>query len=57
MRELIQENTGAAIGVAVCIGLVALISFLVQTDGPVQEAFVNLINAALTKAGATAITP
>lgn len=57
MRELIQENTGAAIGVAVCVGLVALIGILVATGGPVQDAFFNLINAVLTKAGAAAITP
>lgn len=55
MRELIQENTGAAIGVAVCIGLVALIGVLVATDGPVQDAFINMVNAALQKAGASVI--
>lgn len=55
MRELIQENTGAVIGVAVCLGLVALVGVLMATGGPVQQAFVNMVNKALQAAGAAAI--
>ncbi len=55
MRELIMENTGAAIGIAVCIALVVIIGVLCATDGPVQQAFVNMINTALQHAGSTQI--
>ena len=55
MRELIMENTGAAIGIAVCIALVAIVGVLCATNGTVQHAFVNMINTALSKAGSTAV--
>ena len=55
MRELIMENTGAAIGIAVCIALVAIVAALCVAGGTVQTAFVNMINTALTGAGSAPV--
>lgn len=56
MRAFFEEYGGVIIIGAVIVAMITLVTILMAADGPVQKAFINMINTLLNKAGAPNVT-
>lgn len=51
MKVIFEEYSGVIIIGIVIVALIAIVSLLLATDGPVHAAFVNMVNGLLQKTG------
>lgn len=50
MKVIFEEYSGIIITAVAIIALIAVVSLLLATNGPVHKAFIDLINTLFTKA-------
>lgn len=51
MKVIFEEYSGVIIAAVAIVALVAIVTILLAADGPVHDAFVNVVNGLFSKTG------